>query len=370
MIAGYDISTAHLSSAEIMAIDYTKDRVYQQANRLRELLSTITPSFIHQDPYWSAQAELLNLEGEYSAWIKLTTLLLNKTDQTTTTTRNSVVYSAYQCIVGSNFEQLLQICLNDDTVSKIRRALRTLARPLFDCRLMLEIATRVPMFKNTRIKPVPPALKTRLSQEHQVHISTAWSHLTATPVTEEIAAIINPLNEQFQSGCKKSHNLHAEMQLLQFFEDFPASNPTLRFFGCSKRTCLPCEVVLNSLPDPIATRGRHGVCHAGWGTPSSTSSNIQIALEGLQRDLVFRIKNWLTHPMEEKTNMSMNDVHLSTLTSSLSMWTRGEAERVQYTHKISVEKYHKEEEIRSIRYSFLIFPLGQAMRLQLTMACI
>lgn len=55
---------------------------------------------------------------------------------------------------------------------------------------------------------------------------------------------------------RTSYSLHAEMQLFMRYEENAALTPTLYYFGRSKKACLLCDGFLQSLPSPIATRGR------------------------------------------------------------------------------------------------------------------
>jgi hypothetical protein len=80
------------------------------------------------------------------------------------------------------------------------------------------------------------------------------------------------------------------MQLFMRHEENAALTPTIYYFGCSKKACLLYDDFLQSLPNPIATRGRHGICYPAWGVPPSRSVGAEAALKELEKMLVSRIK--------------------------------------------------------------------------------
>ncbi len=89
---------------------------------------------------------------------------------------------------------------------------------------------------------------------------------------------------------RTSYSLHAEMQLFMRYEENATLTPTLYYFGYSKKACLLCDSFLQSLPSPIATRGRHGICYPAWGVPPLRSVGAEAALKELEKMLVSRIK--------------------------------------------------------------------------------
>lgn len=103
--------------------------------------------------------------------------------------------------------------------------------------------------------------------------------------------------------------------------------PTLDYFGCSKKTCLLCETFLRALPSPIATRGRHGICYPAWGVPDSNSGDIEVAIQQLEKSLVAHIRRFLgdlTNPRQGGLAMNIGQ---SDMVSNFSRFTLEEGQR-------------------------------------------
>ena len=144
---------------------------------------------------------------------------------------------------------------------KLWSSLNFIARPLVDCRLLESIAAREPQLQNCKSSLVLSKLKTTLEAKDVVGIFEAWERLGLGSTPEPVIQKLQPFSQRLEMVCAKSFSLHAEMQLVMYYEERCAPQPTLNYFGCSKKTCLLCETFLGALPSPIATRGRHGVCH-------------------------------------------------------------------------------------------------------------
>jgi len=199
--------------------------------------------------------------------------------------------------------------------SNIWLALLFLSRPLADVRMLWRIAGRFPEYRDMRILPVPRARQTSISPQHQVDITTAWSRLTSTAPSPQDLKVLRPIGATFRSDCSKAYSLHAEMQLVDYYyESGGAQRPTIDYFGCRKKACFLCESFLRSLPSPVRTRGRHGVCYPSWGTPCPTSSDTAVALNRLKDILISRIKNCL----QNERRSSLAAVPQSTLVADLS----------------------------------------------------
>jgi hypothetical protein len=64
------------------------------------------------------------------------------------------------------------------------------------------------------------------------------------------------------------------------------------YFGCSKKACLLCKAFLQSLPNPIATRGRHSVYYLAWGAPYPRVAIAKVALKQVENILICQIKTY------------------------------------------------------------------------------
>ncbi|KAJ5713971.1 uncharacterized protein N7483_011152 [Penicillium malachiteum] len=181
---------------------------------------------------------------------------------------------------------------------KLSNCLRFIARPITDCQLLLSIAEREQQFQQIQISLITPEEMSKLDSTYCVGLEDAFSQLGLDkPSTFRKCDIAKSFGRKFEKVCKKASwgpfSLHAEMQLISHYDVNKASPPTFHYFGCSKKTCLLCETFLSSLPVPINTRGRHGICYPTWGLPSLKSAKALIAAKSMEESLVSRIKSIL-----------------------------------------------------------------------------
>ncbi|KAL4876938.1 hypothetical protein BJY04DRAFT_210300 [Aspergillus karnatakaensis] len=264
---GADANEASLAEFELKVIDYTSRRIDTWIEGLRKTLTTQKSS---SDSNFQRG---LRHEAATETWTTLTNLTLHPdADSRALKHRSLIVQQAYKCL---QFTQCRESLLN------------FIARPLIDCRLLRSIAAREPQFRNCKVSLVP---------------SRSTTSLRLGPTPEHIVSMLAPFNQRFEKACAESFSLHAEMQLVLHYDEGCASQPTLDYLGCSKKTCLLCETFLNALPGPIVTRGRHGVCYPAWAVPGSSSKTVKVAVERLEKSLVARIRGLLDdfkHPTQK-----------------------------------------------------------------------
>ena len=223
---------------------------------------------------------------------------------------------------------MLRLAFKPEVTSKLWYALRFVARPILDCRMLCSIASHYPQFRDTRVSPIPPRPKTSIDLECRIDISEAWARLAGTKPPGSHDKILSVFRGQFKQDLAASYSLHAEIQLFMHYEDSrPRLTPTHSYFGCSKKSCLLCGTFLQVLPSPIATRGRHGICYPAWGIPQARSAEGKTALRLLEKELVSRIKFLLDSPAPVRKAYFQSNVPQSTLVSDFS--TQSIQERLQ-----------------------------------------
>ena len=70
-------------------------------------------------------------------------------------------------------------------------------------------------------------------------------------------------------ACRLTLTLHAEMQLLEFYDRNPALVPQLRLMGTSKKACYLCHEFLLHHPLHIRVSASHQKVYPTWMPPSS-----------------------------------------------------------------------------------------------------
>lgn len=223
------------------------------------------------------------------AWTNITKLLNHKATGEIIP-REQIVHAAYECIISIEVRDLLQTIFNIQMGSKLWRILRFIARPASNCRLLMRIASRLPHFRKVKICPLPSGPKTKLSRKYLVDIMDAWGRLGPISSLGSELKTLAAFKGRFRQDCARAFSSHAEVQLFLHYEYNVSLTPSLDYFGCSKKSCLLCEGFLQALSRPISTRGRHGICYPAWAVPFTRSQDIMVALQQLEKTLVYRIE--------------------------------------------------------------------------------
>lgn len=78
----------------------------------------------------------------------------------------------------------------------------------------------------------------------------------------------------FREACELELPVHAEMQLLGFYDQNPGREPTFRFLGVSKKTCFLCQQFLIRHPRLFSVSSSHQKLYPRWRPPPSAEANI------------------------------------------------------------------------------------------------
>lgn len=314
--AGTNATATSPTEFELKLIDYTSRRIDHWIEALRK-----TRKIDQNCPDWNSQ-RWLGQEAAVETWTTMMELILQfDADKGAVKSRPLIVQQAYRCLKFKQARQLFSDTFGTQAGLKLWSRLNFIARPLVDCRLLGSIAAREPQFRNCKISLVPSKSKTTLDAKYVVGIFEAWERLGLGSTPEAVVRILGPFSRRFEKACADSFSLHAEMQLVLHYDEGCAPQPTLDYFGCSKRTCLLCETFLGALPSPIATRGRHGVCYPAWAVPGSNSATVEVAVEQLEKSLVARIRGLLNDLMHPGQKSIAANVMQSDMVSDFSHFT-------------------------------------------------
>ncbi|KAL4744885.1 hypothetical protein BDW72DRAFT_212011 [Aspergillus terricola var. indicus] len=305
-----------LTEFELEVIDYTSRRTDYWIGELRKTQD------IDQNCPDSNSQRWFGQKAAITAWTTLTDLILQfDADKGAVISRPLIVQQAYKCLKFTQARQLFLDTFGTQAGLKLWSRLNFIARPLIDCRLLRSIAARELQFQNCKISLVASRSKTTLGAKYVVGIFKAWERLGLGSTSEPVISMLEPFSQRFEKACAETFSLHAEMQLVLHYNNGYAPQPTLNYFGCSKKTCLLCETFLDALPSRIATRGRHGVCYPAWAVPDSNSDTIGIAVERLEKSLNVRIQGILNDLMHPKQQSHAVNVMQSGMVSDFSQLT-------------------------------------------------
>ncbi|KAI4860214.1 hypothetical protein F4820DRAFT_437501 [Hypoxylon rubiginosum] len=268
-----------------MAVEYCSPRVDYWINQLHRVLQSVSELPDWDRRSWPGHEQATGLWGSF-----IEVLTNQGPSQDLDHKRGLIVQLAYDCVSSTEVHFVLHVAFKPQIASKLWAVLKYLSRPIADCRLLRQITSRLPKFRDVRISVAPLVPKTSIKPKYKVDITSAWTQLASTPPSPSDLKAISGWNERFKRDCVRASSLHAEIQLFDYLQKDTASTLVTPYFGCSKKSCLLCEDLLHALSPPIATRGRHGICYPAWGVPRSNSDETLIALTDLEMNLVSRIK--------------------------------------------------------------------------------
>jgi hypothetical protein len=78
----------------------------------------------------------------------------------------------------------------------------------------------------------------------------------------------------FRDACTLNLPVHAEMQLLSFYDHNPGRRPAFRFIGVSKKSCFLCQRFLAGHPQSFSVSSCHQKLYLPWRPPPSTDPSI------------------------------------------------------------------------------------------------
>lgn len=90
---------------------------------------------------------------------------------------------------------------------------------------------------------------------------------------------------RFRKACRLTLTVHAEMQLLAFYDHHPELTPRLLFMGVSKKTCFLCNKFLARHPLAMSVSSCHQKLYPSWTPAPCTNPSIYNRHSKLIREL-------------------------------------------------------------------------------------
>jgi hypothetical protein len=175
------------------------------------------------------------------------------------------------------YSKHLQILLAFDPASipSWMETLHKLARYWGAIKSMVKLSIKQPeIFADIQIQHVeaPPQEKFLLYQE-KTPLRKAVKRLVKNDcemTLHKLAQRWEPddIEAKVRRACRLTLTLHAEMQLLDFYDRNPALVPQLRLMGTSKKACYLCHEFLLRHPLSIRVLACHGKVYPTWMPPS------------------------------------------------------------------------------------------------------
>lgn len=136
---------------------------------------------------------------------------------------------------------------------------------------MIKLAVKQPaVFTGIHIEPVQAPERTRFSLgKEKLPLLTILKKITKTDAEElkkrlgETWLTTDP-EIRFRQACRIDLTVHAEMQLLSFYDHDPSFTPRLLFMGTSKKACFLCHEFMSRHPLAIGMSATHQKLYPTW----------------------------------------------------------------------------------------------------------
>jgi len=170
--------------------------------------------------------------------------------------------------------QLQPLLSNDDTGNKSwLNHLHKVARYHSAIKSMVKLAVKEPeTFAQISIKEIMAPKQLRFRYPYDENPLLTVGNLVgadARPVMEQLESRLDTpkLEARLRQACRLDLTLHAEMQLVVFYEGNPTRNPCMRFIGTSKKACFLCDRYMHHHPLRLQASASHQKIYPSWMPP-------------------------------------------------------------------------------------------------------
>jgi hypothetical protein len=149
-------------------------------------------------------------------------------------------------------------------------------------RALVQLASELPALVNPMtVEPVIAPPKTRFTiLEEEMPLTCVLRRVVGDDRVEEfvprLASIWNTTDAEsyFRRACSQDQVVHAEMQLVNFYEHNQQFKPTFRFIGVSKKSCYLCHLFLATHPESFCVSSCHQKLYLSWIPPPAADSKV------------------------------------------------------------------------------------------------
>ena len=203
-----------------------------------------------------------------------------------------------------------------DSIGKIRRY-------SVACKFLIQAAPRKNVFANVQVASLMPLAPLNAPLPPQVSISTAAGRLLRSQklskralkgLKSDLLQNQNRFNSRMNSS---NHRVHAEVQLIYFYESHPEIHRP-RVISSNKDACFLCNLFID-LHGAFFTSFTHGMIYPAWGLPALDQADVTLANPAIIESTIARFnaeientikrvaqpdrKHW-NHPKESRVNLS------------------------------------------------------------------
>lgn len=158
---------------------------------------------------------------------------------------------------------------------------------------LLQLASEFPsLFNPMLVEPAiaPQKVQFTISKEEMPLRSVLRRLVSSHEVDDYISRLarvwsVVDAEAHFREACTLSLSVHAEMQLLNFYDHNPGRRPAFRFIGVSKKSCFLCQRFLVSHPQAFSVSSCHQKLYLPWRPPPAANATIYRQYKTITTDL-------------------------------------------------------------------------------------
>ncbi|ETI20558.1 hypothetical protein G647_08595 [Cladophialophora carrionii CBS 160.54] len=179
-----------------------------------------------------------------------------------------------------------------DTLPRWVYAILKLGRYAIASMALLHFASDFPaLFNPMLVEPAIAPPRTQFTGMEEMPLTSVLRRIASGPeVTHYISRLAQVWQVQdpeahFRNVCTLNLPVHAEMQLLNFYDHNPKRKPSFRFIGVSKKSCFLCHWFLTRHPQSFNIAACHQKLYLTWRPPPAADAVIYRRYKAIVTDL-------------------------------------------------------------------------------------
>ena len=172
---------------------------------------------------------------------------------------------------------------------------------------LVRLASEYPDLLNPMIvEPViAPSRKPFTIPENELPLTCVLRRVIGSHAEEYLPRLARVWNtpdveSYFRRACSLNLAVHAEMQLLNFYDHNPQCKPCFQFIGVSKKSCYLCHMFLATHPESFCISSCHQKLYLPWIPPSATNPSIYRQYKSITNELSKLMEAAAKHDMENR----------------------------------------------------------------------
>lgn len=260
-------------------INLTQDKIWSLLEKLRNpnIHATVQQAIckMEADDLFSEDGE----ETNFRQWITRLPALISLGPDATPTQLIPYMKWASQArwVYAGQIEALF--CPEGEELPLWIKHIYKLARYFSATKAMLKLATKQPgLFTSIYVEAVQAPEQERFSLGNdRTALRTTLERLTKTdpePLMKKLGQswLTDDPEARLRQACRLVLTVHAEMQLLAFYDHHPDLTPRLLFMGTSKKACFLCHEFMSRHPLAIGVSASHQKLYPTWMPAPCTST--------------------------------------------------------------------------------------------------